>query len=275
MRTAIGNGRLLPRFAVAAMAAAGLVIGGLAVQRAPVARAQPPCDPNILTHCVPIQPSQPPDPNLLQGRLGGSVPNLVFTAFNPTGNPGEWTMTIQNIGTAMMNGTNVIIVDPSGHGLWSGTIPALLGMPEFQTVSFTIQAGSFPNGIMQAIIDPYGSVPEVDDSASSNVMAMPLYRQPDLAVTAHNLLPGGPTDRVGFTITNTGGRDAGKFTVQVTGDKGFSQTLYLGGLAAGASQTFSLTGRQTGETIRIVADPSNALYDYNLGNNLGVSAPAP
>jgi hypothetical protein len=230
------------------MAAAGLALGGLAAQHPALAA---------------------------EGRGGGrGAPNLVFTQFKPSGNPGDWQMTVQNTGSNMTTGTTVVITDATGRQLWSGDIPALYGAPMFQTVSYTIHVGGFPNGVMRAVIDPANAVGESDDNASGNMMVVQLNTQVDLAVTAQDLLPGAPTDRVQFAITNKGDRDAGRFTVQVSGDKGFAQTLYLGGLTAGASQTFSLTGRQAGETVRIVANPGNTLFDYNQVNNLGISKPA-
>lgn len=87
--------------------------------------------------------------------------------------------------------------------------------------------------------------------------------------------PGGARpDHIDFTLANVGEGDVGKFTVQLTGDMGFAQTLSFNSLAADATQTFSLPGRQTGETVRIVADPGNTVFDYNQVNNLALSAPS-
>lgn len=241
---------MVARAALTAMVAAGALLGGLVIHHGSASAEG--CE----RRC----------------RAGGD-PNLVITGFDQTGNPGERKLTVQNIGTGMALDFNVYIRDTQGRNLWNGRSSALLGYAEAQTFSWTLNIGGFPCAPATIIVDPEDAVIESDPNSSSNTMTMMLCPKLDLAVKAVVPVGGAKPDHVDFAVSNVGEGNAGKFVVQATGDMGFSQTLYFNSLAAGASQTFSLSDRQPGETVRIVADPGNTLFDYDQLNNLAVSPP--
>lgn len=240
----------IPHFAIpggskrwlATLAVAGFVLTGLALAQAPSARAQ-----------------QRP------GRNHGT--NLVATVKAGTN---AWTriLTVQNMGDGEVAEFDVSIRTPAGSTLFSGHSTALLGVPESQSTNFTVNIGAFPCGTALVFVDGADAVGHVDPSGA--ILGFSVCPKLDLAVTAS---PGGGGSSVSFTISNVGTGNAGRFVVQATGDMGFSQSVTVNSLAAGDSQKFTLSGRATGETVRIVADPSNVTFDYNQVNNLGVSKP--
>lgn len=233
------------RFAFALAAAATLLAGFAAVQ-APHTHAQE-------------RPGRQGRPNL--------VPSLATTE-----RPGERKFTVTNIGSNMAAEFDVQAQDAAGHVLWQGHSPVLYGEPEAQSTSWIVHTGAFACGRVSFVVDPTNAVGESDDN--DNTISVDLCPHPDLGVQAAAQGADGVSDHVDFTVVNVGEGDAGRFAVQVSGDQGLGTTVQVNGLAAGASATFSVPGRQACESVRIVADPSNTQSDFNQVNNLGTSAAA-
>ncbi len=243
--TRSAQARLGRRTGFALAAAATLLVGFAAVQ-APQTHAQ----------------RQP-------GRMGRAnlVPSLAATD-----RPGERKLTVTNIGSSPSTEFDVQAQDAAGHVLWQGHSPALGGEPEAQSTSWVVHTGAFACGTINFVTDPSNAVSESDKS--DNTLSVNLCPHPDLGVQAVDQGVDGVSDHVDFTIVNVGEGDAGRFVVKLSGDQGLDTTLQVNGLAAGASVTFSVPGRQACESVRIVADPSNTQSDFNQVNNLGTSAAA-
>jgi hypothetical protein len=196
----------------------------------------------------------------------------LLPTLSTTGQPGERKLTVTNIDSAAVGEFDVQAQDATGRVLWQGHSQGLLGQPEGQATSWIVHTGAFPCGTVNFVADPNDAVSLSDDN--NQTVSLTLCPHPDLAVQAVNQGADGVSDHVDFTISNVGEGDAGRFAVQLSGDQGLDTLVQVQSLAAGASATFSVAGRQACELVRVVADPSNSQSDFNQVNNLGVSAAA-
>ncbi len=209
------------------------------------------------------------------------IQNITYSPSSPSvGSTVSFQVTIRNQGAAAAGTFRVRLV---GAGPAAEANVGSLAAGASHTVSLSLPLSTSPE-TFTATADYYGQVAESDEGNNqAQVTVTGITPLPDLVIQSVTYTPSSPT--VGqlltfqITVRNQGGSAAGAFYVRLS-DGGGHQNASLGGLAAGASHTVSLSLPLTAasETFTVTADAFGQVNESDEANNtyqLTVTAATP
>ncbi len=209
------------------------------------------------------------------------IQNITYSPSSPSvGSTVSFQVTVRNQGAAAAGTFRVRLV---GAGPAAEANVGSLAAGASHTVNLSLPLSTSPE-TFTATADYYGQVAESDEGNNqAQVTVTGITPLPDLVIQSVTYTPSSPT--VGqlltfqITVRNQGGSAAGAFYVRLS-DGGGHQNASLGGLAAGASHTVSLSLPLTAasETFTVTADAFGQVNESDEANNtyqLTVTAATP
>jgi PKD repeat protein/subtilisin family serine protease len=209
------------------------------------------------------------------------IQNITYSPSSPSvGSTVSFQVTVRNQGAAAAGTFRVRLV---GAGPAAEANVGSLAAGASHTVNLSLPLSTSPE-TFTATADYYGQVTESDEGNNqAQVTVTGITPLPDLVIQSVTYTPSSPT--VGqlltfqITVRNQGGSAAGAFYVRLS-DGGGHQNASLGGLAAGASHTVSLSLPLTAasETFTVTADAFGQVNESDEANNayqLTVTAATP